>query len=93
MAKIDESILTKMEVRKLNALRKSIGDKLGDKAFAAWYAEKPKQAPAAKADKNAQAIINIVEPLILEGKIRLPQGGYMIRRGRGRVIVERPTSS
>ena len=44
---IDESNLTKMEARKLNALRKSIGDDLGAKAFAEWHRTRP--APTANA--------------------------------------------
>ena len=93
MAKIDEKALTKGELRKLTALRKSIGDRLGDKAFSEWYARRPSKVAAPTADKNAQAILNVIEPLVLEGEIDLPRGGYIIRRGRGRVIVERSTSS
>ena len=31
---IDESALAKMQLRKLNALRKSVGDDIGERAFA-----------------------------------------------------------
>ena len=33
---IDESTLTKGQRRKLNALRKSVGDEIGAQAFSAW---------------------------------------------------------
>ena len=33
---IDERSLTKGHVRKLNALRKSVGNDLGEQAFAKW---------------------------------------------------------
>ena len=33
---IDEKALTKGQHRKLNALRKSVGDKIGDVAFSEW---------------------------------------------------------
>ena len=33
---IDESTLTKGQVRKLRALRKSVGEEIGEQAFAAW---------------------------------------------------------
>ena len=33
---IDESTLTKGQVRKLNALRKSVGDAIAEEAFAKW---------------------------------------------------------
>src|SRR3546814_5539434 len=40
--KIDEKALSKGEVRKLTALRKSIGVDLADQAFAKWYAKEGK---------------------------------------------------
>ena len=85
-AKIDESTLTKGQLRKLNALRKSVGDDIGERAFAAWLAS---QGPAeAKADGNVAAIADALWPLVQEGTLAIPRGGYLVRRGRGRVIVE-----
>ena len=95
MTKIDESNLTKGEIRKLNALRKSIGDSLGEKAFAAWLKERP--APSTKAvpvDKTAQAIAEAVMGLIEGGTIKgIPRGGYTVQRGRGRVVVSKSPSA
>ena len=34
MTQIDESALTKGQLRKLNALRNSVGDEVGERAFA-----------------------------------------------------------
>ena len=34
---LDESALTKGELRKLNALRKSVGEEIGDMAFVEWH--------------------------------------------------------
>ena len=34
MAQIDESTLTKGQLRKLGALKKSVGDEVGERAFA-----------------------------------------------------------
>ncbi len=83
---IDESKLTKGELRKLNALRESVGDSIGEETFVAWQRLRP--APK-RADKTAEAIAGAVEKLIDGGKIRsLPRGGYVVRRGRGRVVVE-----
>ena len=84
--KIDEKTLTKGELRKLNMLRKSVGTKLGETTFAKWYAEKEVAAPAT--DMNATLIAQALEPLVKSNKIKLPRGGYLLRRGRGRVIVE-----
>ena len=92
---INESTLSKMEVRKLNALRKSIGDDLGNKAFAEWYKARPVAGPkAGPVDATAEAIAQAVMGLIEDGTIKgLPRGGYNMRRGRGRVVGRRSSSS
>ncbi len=90
-SKIDEKALTKGELRKLNALRKSVGEDIGDKAFMDWLSQKPAEKLAAE-DKNAALIADTLIPLIERDKLRIPRGGYLVRRGRGRVIVERPAS-
>ncbi len=89
--KLDEKALTKGELRKLNALRKSVGEDIGDKVFVEWLREKP-AAVAELEDKNAALIADTLVPLIEQGKLRIPRGGYLLRRGRGRVIVESPGS-
>lgn len=82
---IDEKSLTKGELRKLTALRKSIGDELADDAFAKWYARESKNENSV--DPNIEVIENALSPLI--DKVRIQRGSaYAIRRGRGRFIVE-----
>lgn len=82
---IDEKLLTKGELRKLNALRNSIGEVLGNEAFAKWYAKEGKGMAAE--DPNIELIEKALNPLI--EKLRIPRGGaYAVRRGRGRFIVE-----
>ena len=82
--KIDIEALTKGERRKLNALRKSIGEQLADAAFTKWYAQKE---TGEEHDPNIELIESALNPLL--HKIRIPRGGaYTIRRGRGRFIVE-----
>ncbi len=88
---LDEKALTKGEVRKLNALRKSIGEDIGEKAFIDWLRKKPAEIMAPE-DKNAALIADTLIPLIEKNKLQIPRGGYLVRRGRGRVIVERPAS-
>ena len=83
---IDEGALTKGQLRKLNALRKSVGDEIGEQAFTAWLASQA--GPAAQADANAATIVDTLWPLVQEGALAIPRGGYLIRRGRGRIIVE-----
>jgi len=89
-AKFDEKKLTKGQLRKLNALKKSIGDELGEKAFGEWF-ETGGTEGAVAADKNATIITDVLTPLITQKGLRIPRGGYLLRRGRGRVIVEKPT--
>ena len=88
-AGIDEAALTKGELRKLNALRKSVGDTIGTRAFAQWMKQRAKAAPAAARDKNAEMIADTLGGLVKSRGLRIPRGGYLVRRGRGRVIVER----
>lgn len=88
VTRISEKELSKGELRKLNALRKSLGDDIGEKAFAEWYATSGTDGVAG--DKNADLIVEALYPLIRSNKLRIPRGGYIVRRGRGRVIVERP---
>lgn len=85
---INEKELSKGELRKLNALRKSLGDDIAEKAFGQWYANASTNGAAA--DQNADRIADALHPLVQSNKLRIPHGGYLVRRGRGRVIVERP---
>ncbi len=81
----DEKSLTKGELRKLNALRKSIGDELGRDAFRKWYARRSKEENGS--DPNIALIEDALNPLIK--KISISRGSaYAIRRGRGRFIIE-----
>ncbi len=89
--KLDEKALTKGELRKLNALRKSVGEDVGEKAFVDWLRKKPAKVVASE-DKNAALIADTLIPLIEQNRLQIPRGGYLVRRGRGRVIVERPAS-
>ncbi len=87
--KLDEKALTKGELRKLNALRKSVGEDVGEKAFMEWLRKKP-AVMIEPEDKNAVLIADTLIALIEQNKLQIPRGGYLVRRGRGRVIVERP---
>ena len=84
--RIDEGALTKGQLRKLNALRKSVGEEVGERAFAAWLASQG--AADEKEDGNAALVVDTLWPLIEQGRLAIPRGGYLLRRGRGRIIVE-----
>ena len=86
-ASFSESELTKGQIRKLNALRKSIGEEIAHKAFGDWLTSQPEEVE--EVDKNAELIAEILVDQINQGKLRIPRGGYLVRRGRGRVVVER----
>lgn len=90
---IDESKLTKGQIRKLNALRKSIGDTLGDEAFSKWLKREATKRPEDKPDPVAEMIAEAVKPLARKKDINLGRYGYLIRRARGKgakgFVVER----
>ena len=88
----NEAALTKGELRKLNALKKSIGDKIGEKAFMQWLSNKTKSATSVPSDNNAEMIADTLGKLIKDGGLKVPHGGYLVTRGRGRVIVSRAKS-
>ncbi len=88
----NEAALTKGELRKLNALKKSIGDQIGEKAFVQWLRNKTKSATAVTRDRNAEMIADTLSKLVQDSGLKLPRGGYLVTRGRGRVIVTRAKS-
>lgn len=85
--RVDESTLNKGQLRKLNALRNSVGEEVGERAFSEWLASQG--AAREKEDGNAALIVNRLWPLVQKGTLAIPRGGYVIRRGRERIIVER----
>ena len=82
---IDETALKKGQLRKLDALRKSLGRTIADEAFAKWLA-RPVEMP--ETDGNAEVIADALWGLVREGQLSIRRGGYIVRRGRRRVIVE-----
>jgi hypothetical protein len=58
---IKETSLNKGQIRKLSALRKSIGVKLGEDAFGKWLKEQAKSVPKIQSDPVAEKILNAVE--------------------------------
>lgn len=82
---IDEGTLTKGQLRKLNALRRSVGNDIGERAFTEWLSS---QAAAVKTDKNAELIAESLWSLVQQGSLKIRPGGYLIKRGHRRVIVE-----
>ena len=73
---IEESTLTKGQLRKLGALRRYVGDELGEDAFGRWMAQQAKVDPAAQ--KIEQALAGFA------GDRNLGNHGYTVRRARGK---------
>ena len=86
MALINESSLPKGQLRKLNSLRKSVGTDIGERAFTEWLASQPPPQP--KTDKNAEMIAEALQGLRDSHGLRIKTGGYIVKSGRGRVIVK-----
>ena len=84
---IDESALTKGHLRKLNALRKSVGEDIGERAFAEWLS---RPATARASDRNAELIAESLWSLVEQGKLAIRSEAAMWSNvsGRGRIIVE-----
>ena len=80
---IDEGKLTKGQVRKLNALRKSVGDELGEEVFRKWLARQA-AASAPKVDPVAAMIEEALAEFANDRKFNLGVHGYTIRRSRGK---------
>ena len=83
-----EKNLTKGQLRKLKALRKSVGPAIGERAFVKWL-KKANSEKNTEGDRNADLIAAAVHGVISDRRLRIPRGGYLVRRVRGWVIVER----
>ena len=81
---IGESTLTKGQMRKLNALRKSVGEKLGNEVFAKWIAQQASAAEKLKPDPITLKIEEALAQYADDRSFRLGNYGYTIRRARGK---------
>ena len=67
---INEKTLTKGQLRKLNALRKSLGDKIADRAFTQWLKAQPVKVVTAKSDAVAEKLVAAMAGLSKDKAIR-----------------------
>ena len=81
---IKESTLTKGQIRKLNALRKSVGVKIGEEAFGKLLKEQAKAVPKVQSDPVAEKILNAVKSLQKDKTVKLGNRGYVIKRAKGK---------
>ena len=81
---IKETSLNKGQIRKLNALRKSVGVKFGEEVFGKWLKEQAKAVPKVQSDPVAEKILDAVKSLEKDKTVKLGNKGYVIKRARGR---------
>ena len=79
----DLSTLTKGQTRKLNALRKSLGNEIADDAFAKWMKTQTKEETIL-VDPVAEKIKAALSSLEQDKAFRLGSKGYNIKRSKGK---------
>jgi hypothetical protein len=80
---IDQFTLNKGQIRKLNALRKSVGDNIADAAFGKWMKPQPKP-PKEVRDPVADALVAALVDLQSDKSFKLGNKGYIVRRAKGK---------
>ena len=80
---IDQSTLTKGQIRKLNALRKSVGNDIADVAFGKWM-ETQIKTPKDVSDPVADALVAALSNLTSDKGFKLGTKGYVVRRAKGK---------
>jgi hypothetical protein len=83
---VDESSLTKGQIRKLNALRKSIGDDLASDAFSKWLKRQTKASKAPAPDAVAEKIAKALKAYEKDKSFNLGRYGYKVTRSKGRGV-------
>ena len=80
---MDTNTLTKGQQRKLNALRKSLGDDIANNAFSKWLKTQT-TAATEKPDPVAQKIASSLSHFANDKSFRLGRNGYSIKRAKGK---------
>ena len=81
--RINENTLTKGQTRKINALRKSLGNEIADNAFAKWMKTQSKEN-SVQIDPVAEKIKVALSSLVHDNAFRLGSKGYIIKRSKGK---------
>ena len=76
--------LTKGLVRKLNALRKSVGDDIAEEVFARWLAREAASQAKSNPDPVAMKIVEALAGFENDPKFNLGNFGYTLRRAKGK---------
>lgn len=81
---INEKELSKGQIVKLNALRKSVGDDLAEDVFSKWMKRQASSKKTEKADPVAEKLKAALSSLEKDDMFRLGNQGYTVRRARGK---------
>ncbi len=88
---INVKALSKGEIRKLTALRKSLGNDIADEAFAKWLTNKP--SPVELTDPIASQIEEALARFANDKKFKLGNYGYTVKKAKGKgasgIVVNR----
>ena len=79
----NEAELKKGQVRKLSALRKSIGDDLAEEVFEKWLQRRTSGKQLDRQDPIAARIAEALEELATDPTFKLGNYGYTVVRARG----------
>ena len=82
---IDQSTLNKGQIRKLNALRKSIGNDIADAAFGKWLSMQSRTSREVR-DPVADALVAALSNLQNDKSFKLGNKGYVVRRAKGKGV-------
>ena len=80
---IDQTTLNKGQIRKLNALRKSVGNDIADVAFGKWMKTQTK-TPKEVRYPVADALVSALAHLNHDKSFKLGNKGYVVRRAKGK---------
>ena len=81
---IDETGFTKGLVRKLTALRKSVGDDLAEEVFTKWLKREATSQANGNPDPVAMKIVEALAGFENDPKFKLGNHGYTLRRAKGK---------
>ena len=77
--------LTKGEIGKLNALKRAVGDELGEEAMVKWLSQRSQiQGASEPADPMIGRLEALLEPYSDDRSFRLGLNGYSVKRARRR---------
>ena len=82
---MDMDSLTKGQQRKLNALRKSLGEDIANDAFSKWL-KTQQSGTTEKPDPIAENIASALNHFSGDKSFRLGRKGYVIKRAKGRGV-------